>query len=91
MRIVKTNDFNLAKVGIPALYPDTGMDHVEHGQKWTEERRADYVANDYHKPSDEYGDDWNLDGAVDDLRLLFTVGYRIADSTDWPNWREGNE
>ncbi len=87
----RSDHFSLAKVGVPSLYPDAGTDHVEHGVEWTQQQRANYVANDYHKPSDEYRDDWDLQGAVDDLQLLFQVGHRIATSDDWPTWREGTE
>ena len=77
--------------GVPSLYTDSGIDHVEHGEEWTLARRADYVANRYHKPSDEFDPSWDLTGAMDDLELLFRVGYRIAAGEEWPNWREGNE
>ncbi len=55
------------------------------------ERRAEYTAERYHKPSDEYDPSWDLAGALDDLRLLFTIGYRLANSDVFPNWREGTE
>lgn len=87
----RSDHFSFAKVGVPALYTDAGIDQVEHGPEWTLERRADYTANRYHKPSDEFNEEWDWRGAVDDLRLLFDVGYRIADSADFPNWRDGNE
>ena len=87
----RSDHFSFAKVGIPSLYTDSGIDHVEHGTEWTLARRADYTSNRYHKPSDEFDPSWDLTGALDDLGLLFRVGYRIADSGDWPNWREGNE
>ncbi|MCZ0934149.1 MAG: M28 family metallopeptidase [Gemmatimonadetes bacterium] len=87
----RSDHFSFAKVGVPSLYTDSGIDHVEHGEEWTLARRADYVSNRYHKPSDEYDPSWDLTGALDDLALMFRVGYRIADSADWPNWREGNE
>ncbi len=64
---------------------------MEHGAEWTLARRADYIANRYHKPSDEFDPTWDLTGALDDLELLFRVGYRIAAGVEWPNWREGNE
>jgi hypothetical protein len=32
-----------------------------------------------------------LSGAVEDLRLLFTVGYRVAQSPTWPEWKPGTE
>ncbi len=85
----RSDHFSFARVGIPALYLDAGIDHVDHGPDWTLARRAEYVAQHYHKPSDEYDPAWDLRGAVDDLRLLFDIGYRLANSTDFPNWREG--
>ncbi|BBM70854.1 M28 family metallopeptidase [Rhodothermus marinus] len=85
----RSDHFSFARVGIPALYLDAGIDHVEHGPDWTLARRAEYVERHYHKPSDEYDPAWDLRGAVDDLRLLFDIGYRLANSTDFPNWREG--
>ena len=87
----RSDHFSFAKVGVPSLYTDSGIDHVEHGEEWTLARRADYVANRYHKPSDEFDPSWDLTGAMDDLELLFRVGYRIAAGEEWPNWREGNE
>ena len=85
----RSDHFSFARVGIPALYLDAGIDHVEHGSDWTLQQRAEYVEQHYHKPSDEYNPAWDLRGAVDDLRLLFDIGYRLANSTDFPNWRTG--
>lgn len=87
----RSDHFSFAKVGVPALYADAGIDHVEHGEEWTLAKRADYTANRYHKPSDEYDPNWDLSGAVEDLRLLFMVGLDVADSGAWPTWRSGNE
>ncbi len=87
----RSDHFNFAKVGIPALYPDAGLDHVEHGEQWTNEQRDDYRANRYHKPADEFNPNWDLSGAVLDLRLFFRVGYRVASESTFPNWREGTE
>lgn len=85
----RSDHFSFARVGIPALYLDAGIDHVTHGPAWTLAQRAEYVEQHYHKPSDEYNPNWDLRGAVDDLRLLFDIGYRLANSTAFPNWREG--
>lgn len=87
----RSDHFSFAKEGIPALYTDAGIDHVEYGEAWTLEQREEYTAHNYHKPSDEYDPNWDLTGAVDDLELLFTVGYRLATSAAFPNWREGTE
>ena len=87
----RSDHFNFAKVGVPALYPNAGIDHVEHGVEWTQQRLDEYSANNYHQPSDEYDPNWDLSGAIDDIRLVFRVGYRLANETVFPNWNEGTE
>ncbi len=88
----RSDHFNFAKVGIPALYTNTGVDHVEQGAEYGKQLQEEYVAKYYHKPSDEYDPSrWNLDGAIDDLKLLFNVGKRIAFETTWPQWKQGSE
>jgi Zn-dependent M28 family amino/carboxypeptidase len=87
----RSDHFNFAKVGVPALYADVGVDHVERGESWTREQMDRYEAEYYHKPSDEYDPAWDLRGAVDDLQLIFRVGYRLANEETWPNWSEGSE
>jgi Zn-dependent M28 family amino/carboxypeptidase len=87
----RSDHFNFAKVGVPALYASPGVDHMVHGPEWTKEWRDDYSANHYHQPSDEYDPSWDLSGAIDDLRLYFRVAYRLANETTFPNWSEGTE
>ncbi len=45
----------------------------------------------YHAPGDEIQDDWDLDAAVEDLRIYYEIGHRLAYSDVWPEWYEGNE
>lgn len=85
----RSDHFPFAKEGIPAVYPSGGSDSVEHGREWTMARRDKYTAENYHKPSDEFDPSWDLSGAIDDLRLLFKVGYRLAMESTFPNWKEG--
>ena len=54
-------------------------------------KRDEYTENDYHKPSDEIKPDWNLSGAAEDVRLLMTVGYRVANTDKYPEWKPGTE
>ncbi|UCC75200.1 MAG: M28 family peptidase [Gemmatimonadota bacterium] len=87
----RSDHFPLAKMGVPALYTDVGDDHLEHGEEWTRQRKDEWTAQQYHQPSDEYSADWDLAGAVDDLRLWFLVGYKLANESTFPNWNEGTE
>jgi len=83
----RSDHFSLAKRGVPVLYTGSGTDHVVHGTEWTREQRDKYVAEKYHKPSDEFDPAWDLSGTVDDLRLLFKVGYRLAGESTFPKWK----
>ena len=86
----RSDHFSLAKQGVPALYFDNGVDHVEHGREWTLARMDNYTAERYHKVGDEFDPDWDLTGAVDDIRLFFALGHRLASESTFPNWYEGN-
>jgi Zn-dependent M28 family amino/carboxypeptidase len=88
----RSDHFNFAKVGVPALYFHTGIDHVEKGKEYGKELQDQYTAEYYHKPSDEYDSSrWNLDGAVDDVQLLYNIGQNLANSNQWPAWKPGSE
>ncbi|MCX7637118.1 MAG: M28 family metallopeptidase [Cyclobacteriaceae bacterium] len=88
----RSDHFCFARIGIPALYTNTGIDHIEKGKEYGKQLQDEYVAKYYHKPSDEYDPArWNLEGAVDDLKLLFNVGKRLAFEKTWPQWKEGSE
>ena len=87
----RSDHFSLAKQGVPALYTDTGDDHLEHGPEWTRKQKDEFTSTHYHRPSDEYREEWDLTGALDDIKLWFTVGYTIANESSFPNWKEGSE
>ncbi len=87
----RSDHFNFAKVGVPALYAKGGFDHREKGEEYGRQMALDYTTNRYHKPADEYSPDWDLRGAAEDLQLLYEVGRRVADSDGWPQWLEGSE
>ena len=87
----RSDHFSFAQQGVPALFLDHGIDHKKHGAEWTRQQVDEYTAERYHKPADEFDPDWDLEGAVDDLELLFTVGLRLGNQSDFPTWREGNE
>jgi Zn-dependent M28 family amino/carboxypeptidase len=87
----RSDHFNFAKVGVPALDPDSGTDYVGKPPGYGETKRREFTNNDYHKPSDELRPDWDLSGAIDDLHLLMTVGYRVAQAERYPEWKPGTE
>ncbi|GAB3826966.1 M28 family metallopeptidase [Pontibacter rugosus] len=87
----RSDHFNFAKIGVPALFIGPGTDHVEHGKAYGKQKLDEFFAEYYHKPSDEMHPDLKLDGAVEDLTLLYKVGKRLAFSGEWPKWKAGSE
>jgi hypothetical protein len=73
------------------LYTKAGIDSpakgADYGKRWLD----DYIANRYHKPSDEYDPGWDVSGSLRDLAVFYEVGLGIVNSSRWPNWREGSE
>ena len=87
----RSDHFNFAKAGVPALYIDSGIDLVTGGKAAGQAAGKDYTEQRYHKPGDQYDvATWKLDGIVQDLETVFTVGETLATNGTWPNWYEGN-
>lgn len=87
----RSDQFNLAQVGVPALYLHTGVDVRGRPEGWGVAREEEWVENLYHQPSDEVTADWDLSGQVEDAQLLFEVGRAVADSESPPAWTPGDE
>jgi Zn-dependent M28 family amino/carboxypeptidase len=87
----RSDHFNFAKQGVPALDPDSGVDYVGQTVAWGKAKRDEYTEKDYHAPSDQVKPNWDLSGAVEDAQLLLAVGYRVANADKLPEWKPGNE
>jgi Zn-dependent M28 family amino/carboxypeptidase len=87
----RSDHFNFAKRGVPALYIKTGVDDREHGLAWREKYYADFTAQKYHKAGDEYSPDADLRAGVEDLGLLYAVGSKLAGEKTFPNWKADSE
>ena len=86
----RSDHFNFAKAGVPALYAKGGDDLVSGGRAAGEAAGKAYTADRYHKPADEFDPGWNFDGVLQDLEALYGVGRTLADGDRWPQWSEGN-
>ena len=88
----RSDHFQFAKVGIPALYASGGYEHMTKGVDYVDSLNQVYLSTQYHRPQDEYdADSWTFDGMALDGELLMKVGLDIANSESWPQWKEGSE
>ena len=87
----RSDHFNFAKAGVPALYIGSGSDLVDGGRAAGDAAGRDYNEHRYHKPTDQYdAQQWKMDGIVEDLQAVTDVGRQLADEGQWPDWRTGN-
>jgi len=87
----RSDHFSFAKVGVPALCQNMGIDVVGKGPAYGKQQDEEFNDKHYHGQSDQYNPNWDLSGAIDDLQLLFMVGKRLAYEHIWPNWKTGSE
>jgi Zn-dependent M28 family amino/carboxypeptidase len=87
----RSDHFNFAKAGVPALYIKSGTTLRDGPPGAGLARYDEYYASRYHKPGDQYEASWDVRGTIEDLKLLFEVGAKVANQEAWPEWYQGNE
>jgi Zn-dependent M28 family amino/carboxypeptidase len=87
----RSDHFNFAKQGVPALSPEGGVDYIGKAADYGQKVREEWTANRYHKPADVVRPDWDLTGTREDLKVYLAVGYRVAQADAIPQWKPGNE
>jgi Zn-dependent M28 family amino/carboxypeptidase len=90
-RFYRSDHFEFSKLGVPALYLKSGIDFIGKPSGFGKQKTDEYTDRDYHKVTDEIKPDWDFSGAVEDLQLLLEVGWRVAEGSDWPEWKPGSE
>ncbi len=87
----RSDQFSFAKVGVPGVYLGSGTHVVGKPAEWGPQQMREWTQNIYHQTSDEYREDWNLGGAIQDAMLMFHVGVQTANQPNLPAWNAGDE
>jgi Zn-dependent M28 family amino/carboxypeptidase len=87
----RSDQFALARIGVPAAYFDAGTDVLGKPPGWGKAQQEEWEAKHYHQPSDELRPEWNLAGAVEDAQLYLYLGLKVANATALPAWKPGDE
>jgi Zn-dependent M28 family amino/carboxypeptidase len=87
----RSDHFPFAKQGVPAINMGGGSEFIGKPADYGKTVRDVFTAKHYHKPSDEVRPEWDLAGAINDLKLYFAVGYRVAQAPTFPEWKAGSE
>ncbi len=88
----RSDHFNFAKIGIPALYADGSHEDFDHGPEYIQKKNDEYREKRYHQPSDEYDPETTeLSGVRFDAQLMYEVGLKLANESNFPKWYETSE
>lgn len=87
----RSDHFPFAKAGVPSISLKEGKDFVGHSKEWGEEQFKAYNTANYHQPSDEYSDSWNLKGMIQTAEIALAIGRRIADAQEMPRFNPDDE
>ncbi len=87
----RSDHFNFARKGVPALHARAGYDQREQGEAYGRAQAEDYVANRYHKPADEFDPAWDYAGLVEDVQAYYAVGRKLTEAGYWPQWKPDSE
>lgn len=87
----RSDQFSLAKVGVPGVYLGTGVYVIGKPDGWGRQMMREWTEKTYHQVSDEYRDEWDLSGAVEDAKLMFYIGMQAAIQENLPAWNRGDE
>lgn len=87
----RSDQFNFAKVGVPAFYMDAGIDVIGKPEGWGAKQVELYEEQNYHQPSDEFDESWNYEGMIDDAQLGFWVGDIVGNAGEMQSWVPGDE
>jgi Zn-dependent M28 family amino/carboxypeptidase len=89
-KIYRADNFEFSKAGVPSLYIGKG-EHLLSRPETAPLRSDEFDSTDYHQVTDEVRPDWDLSGAVQDVQLVFEVGYEVANGDKFPEWKSGSE
>ncbi|MBI4264811.1 MAG: M20/M25/M40 family metallo-hydrolase [Acidobacteria bacterium] len=87
----RSDHFPLAKVGIPAVSLSDPVEFTGPDPAASRRLHEEYNEKRYHQPSDEILPTWDYTGAVNDMRFLAELGWRIANSSEMPAYHPSEQ
>ncbi|MFQ3264322.1 MAG: Zn-dependent M28 family amino/carboxypeptidase [Colwellia sp.] len=87
----RSDHFAFANVGIPALYAKGGAIPADEATAALRAKLDPILGKCYHGLCDEYSEEWDLTGAVEDMQLFFEIGVELSKAGVWPQWSKTSE
>jgi Zn-dependent M28 family amino/carboxypeptidase len=87
----RSDHFSLARVGVPAFSISAGRSYLGKPADFGRTAFKQYNDEHYHRPSDEYRDDWDFGSMVQMAQFGMRIGLDVANTPQLPTWKPGDE
>lgn len=87
----RSDHFSLARAGVPAFSISQGTNYIGKPADFGKTVFEQYNSEHYHRPSDEYHEDWNFAGMEQMTEFGLRLGIDIANSATLATWKPGDE
>lgn len=87
----RSDHFSFAKLGVPAVFAGGGSEPIDAATADYKTQMQATMKGCYHNVCDEYHEDWDLSGAIQDLEVYYQVTRSLGNSQDWPGYYQGTE
>ena len=87
----RSDHLPFARAGVPVVSLRVGTNFADRPPEWGLQQEQRYIAEHYHQPSDEFRDDFQYDGALQQVRLLLRLGWELARTDEFPTWHPSSE
>ncbi|MCK8046042.1 M28 family metallopeptidase [Shewanella sp. 1CM18E] len=87
----RSDHFSFAKKGVPAVFAGGGSDPVDEATAQYKAAMQIKMKGCYHNVCDEYREDWDLSGALEDLAIFYQAAATLGNNNDWPGYYKGTE
>jgi hypothetical protein len=85
----RSDHFSFVRAGIPAFSIGAATEFVDKPAGYGHRMWLDYHTNHYHRPSDEFQEDWDFTALAQAAEYGFALGRDIANQEKLPDWRPG--
>ena len=82
----RSDHFNFAKAGVPAMLASSGLDLLDGGKAAGEKATENYTAHRYHTTNDVFNPNWDFSGILEDTQALYDLGGELSRTGVWPQW-----
>ncbi len=83
--LYRSDQLSFMRVGVPAIVVGHGFDFVGRMPGWGDRTYREYIESYYYRPSDEYREDSDLRGAVQQGRIALRIGLGVANRRERPS------